>query len=388
MFFIIFSVFLSALLELEKLEEVFPYLKTLLKNETYKSILRGILAPLSQSICFAVVPYILKIIAVYQGTLSKTAVDGWIIVRYSWFLIIQFAVIGLYPGKNLIEILTHWFDGKFKSNVAELQANLPSKAVFFINLIIQKTFVTLFMILTKPVPLVSSLWSDKTSPLIQSPLFHSIYPELIIFAYLMCMSFMIVTPIFLIFGIMFYLTAFVIFKANFIFTETVKQESGGDHWIHICNLMLIGIPLGQMFLLFQLIVSERIFESIIMLPLLLVTIYTISYFQNIFYEKGNHIALCSEEKQRVIATCQNARLRQDEILGTAEFTQNSNQIPIGEASPMDRFPAVAVTNPYREPFLLKSSSSMSLPPGFLALVEWNLENGCSPNIDNVLQYSP
>ena len=149
--FLITAIFIGSLLQLEQLERTFPFLQPVLNLfPASRNIIRGVLAPLGLTVSFLIVPYALHALALYQGMVSKTEVDGWVIVRYAWFLVVQLSVIGFFPNSNFLEVLQYWSTGDWREKLTHLQSNLPYKAVLFINATIQRTFISFFLQLSKP----------------------------------------------------------------------------------------------------------------------------------------------------------------------------------------------------------------------------------------------
>ena len=288
--FLITAIFIGSLLQLEQLERTFPFLQPVLNLfPASRNIIRGILAPLGLTVSFLVIPYALHALALYQGKVSKTEVDGWVMVRYAWFLVVQLFVIGLFPNSNFLEVIQYWSKGDWRQNLTALQSNLPYKAVLFINTTIQRTFISLFLQLSKPWPLILAVVSGnkQTSrqtcfPSVPPLAIRTIYPELLIFVYLMCMAFMLVTPIFVVPAIVFFGIAYFTLRYQLIYSNAILNESGGLYWRLVSRHILAGVPMTQLFLLFQLLTNKRVVECILMLPLMVGTYVAIPLFEERF----------------------------------------------------------------------------------------------------------
>lgn len=393
-FFSLTAATISSLLQLEELEKLLPFIKPVIDfTPSFRVVIRGILAPLGLALSYLIVPYALNSIGMYQGRTSKTGIEGWVVGRYAWFLFIQLFVIGFFPGQNVLQIIHSWISGDLREHLGTMQANLPSKSVFFINSTIQKTFITMSMAAAKPTALVLH-WLYNVDGRARSRLFppsrpvyfRIIFTEQCVFVFLMCMAFMIVTPIFLPFGILFFATAYYVMRHNMIFSDIVVHESGGIYWQTISQHILAGITMAQVFLLFQLIVDRRILESIMMMPLIVGTFFGILFVQRIFREKLRNAPQTREDEDAVQALLADIGRRQRDLLaqdpdeaaigGDKAVSRPVDVVPIkfaSSASICDADPAQAA-NPYVNPLLLKRSQCIVLPPAFLPLIRWLLEH--------------
>lgn len=390
-FFTLTATTISSLLQLEELEKLLPFIKPVIDfTPSFRVVIRGILAPLGLALSYLIVPYALNSIGMYQGRTSKTGIEGWVVGRYAWFLFVQLFVIGFFPGQNVLQIINSWTSGDLRERLSTMQANLPSKSVFFINSTIQKTFITMSMSAAKPTALllhwfynVDKKARSKLFPPSRPVYFRIIFTEQCVFVFLMCMAFMIVTPIFLPFGILFFTTAYYVMRHNLIFSDIVVHESGGIYWQAISQHVLAGITMAQVFLLFQLIVDKRILESIMMMPLIIGTFFGILFVQRIFKEKSQHTPQTREDEDAVQALLTDIGRRQRDLLAQDPDGAVIDEKAIGK--PVDIVPLkftsstsicdadpTQAANPYINPLLLKRSQCIVLPPTFLPLVRWLL----------------
>ena len=378
------AIFIGSLLQLEQLERTFPFLEPALNLfPASRTIIRGILAPLGLTLSFLVVPYALHALALYQGKVSKTEVDGWVIVRYAWFLVIQLSVIGFFPNSNFLKVIQDWSTGDWKQNLTALQSNLPYKAVLFINATIQRTCISLFLQLSKPWPLILAIVSgNKQTPREQCfppvpPLaIRTIYPELLLFVYLMCMAFMLVTPIFIVPGLFFFGVAYFTLRYQLIYSDAILNESGGLYWRLVSGHILAGMPMAQIFLLFQLLINGRTLESILMLPLMLGTYFAIRFLENVFEQKSRFRAVTGEDTANMHALLQDIQRRQTELLRIPEnHLTNFNMVPIRFNASTSACDADMTNagNPYVDPLLIKRHQCACLPPTLLPLTQFLID---------------
>ena len=393
--FLVTAIFIGSLLQLEQLERTFPFLSPFFDPfPGFRNIIRGVLAPLGLTICFLLVPYLLRAMALFYGLASKTEVEGWIIVRYSWFLVIQLAVIAFFPNSNFLEVIQYWTNGDWREKLSTLQSNLPYKAVLFINSTIQKTFISLAIQMTKPIQLITFAFKGKaeetrSGKLLREPSefqFSTIYPELLIFVYLSSTAFMLVTPVFLLFSILFFATAFFVLKTKLLYSDMVMFESGGKYWRLVSKHILSGIIMSQTFLLFQMLVNRRVLECILMLPLIAMTMMGISKIEAVFEAKLDKAPSTNEDIE-TITDVLNASKRMQDFVFVNSDKGNDNMVPITMQENTNRVISDCdtkdVANPYINPLILKRSVCIDLPNGFLNLLDWIISRNQIVSVETV-----
>ena len=441
LFFIPISAFLGSLLELEQLEAVFPWITVATESSPWvRNVLRGILAPLGLSLSLLLLPPTLHALSLYQAMPSKTEVEGWVMVRYGWFLLAQLLLIGFFPGQDFLQLLNRWLRNGPVQSWSGLQENLPTKAVFFINLILQKTFITTMVSLAKPLPVLLSFTSaskkssqtddvqitsakDPNNPITAknsteteqaqtaqtaSPssstalteagrhdtpslvpfVLRTVFPEQTLFVFHMCMAFVLMTPVFVIPGLLFFTISYWVTKANLVFNEAVMVESGGAYWSTMSQQILASAYLTQVFLLFQLLVNGCVVESILMVPLLILTAAGIPAMHRIFARKATHPAATAEDSLGVLELLREMEARQRMLLPESDTRPVSlaHSVPVdltkyalllesagggsdGEPEEVWDADPQAAANPYADPLRLRRPLRICLPPALLSMVD-------------------
>lgn len=244
---------------------------------------------------------------------------------------------------------------------------------------------------------------------------HVVFSDMAMISFHICMAFMIVTPVFLIAGIIFFVFGYIVWKTNLVYSDAVRYESGGRYWTGLCHHVLIGLHFSQLFLLITLMINGQFVLSVLMLPLIIATLLTIRNFPKVFDRKCEFKASCSEdgsddqvrkllldldtkqlelmmkisEQHHSRSTQMSSPLPSSPISSTESlFSLNSitdsnnvsarfNSVPVNFDLPDAPIPVIpwdadpqAASDPYADPMLLERSQRIILPPLLLPLVHW------------------
>ena len=311
-FFVFITTSLSVATDLEVLKENIGIIKVILEDyPQMKSVIQGILAPLAFNISIFVAPYILGLFLQIQGIKSNSALQSTLMSNYSWFLFFQTSIIGVIFS-SFFEIFNIYTDENFHGLLRKIQDRMPHASYFFANIIFQRAFIGLMLILIQPGSLFKKLafnlfypTSSKTprklqefrNPTIIQP--GIIFPEYIVFPFQITMAFLTITPLSVIPGVLFYALGSLVFKHQFVYSYSLPNESGGEYWRKLVGHLLWGLLMNQIFTVAQFAYDRHaIIPTLLMLLLIGFTAAYIPFLERSFGPICAHLPLTGEDRIR------------------------------------------------------------------------------------------
>jgi hypothetical protein len=300
---------ISPMLEPRTLEEYIPFLGELLgMYPSLRGILTGILAPMVYNVFLLVAPYMLYGLSIFQGRTSKTSVQESLLEKYTWLLFLQSFVVFLLSSA-LFKVLEEVITGQYGEIIVRLRTQMPEHAAFFMNVILQRSAISLMFVLLKPSGLLLQLlrriiWrkSLRKRAMYWEPdrvFLGALYPVHIVFVFMVTMSFIPLTPIISLAGLVFYGLAYLVFRYHFIFCYEIPHESGGKYWMFLPTPILVGCILGQVFSIIQISFLKGTIQALCMVPLCIVTVCAIVFLRNVFQRRSTYLPLGGEASDRI-----------------------------------------------------------------------------------------
>lgn len=302
------NIAISTFLKVDRFESKYPALKHWF--DTYprmRSIVSGILAPLFYNLFLLIAPYMLYGLSIYQGKVSKTEVQQSLLQKYTWLLFIQTFVLFLLSWAFVV-VLEKLISGQYGDIVRQLMENLPNNAAFFMNIILQRAAISLMLLLIKPAALLFMFitrifWRDniRMRALAMQPdriFIGALYPEYVVYVFMVTLAFMPVTPIICLASLAFYSFAYLVFRYHFIFTYEIAHESGGRYWMFLPTPILVGCITGQIFSIIQLSFINGTVQALSMTPLLIISVGLIIFIRRVFERRSHYLPLGPEASGR------------------------------------------------------------------------------------------
>jgi calcium permeable stress-gated cation channel len=402
---------LTLVTDLDKLAEKIPPLNSILNSSPkFRSILSGIMAPLAYNIALALVPMILRGFATLQGKLSKSEIQNSVLKKLSWFYFLQsFIVVMLATSVlNIVSFLTkrNW-DPLLKA----FRESLVTKSSFFLNFIVQKAFLGTMVVLMKFDVLLFALikkiaalnWTPREYALNSAPQpfhFGDNYPNYVTFLFQIVFAFMMISPIHLVPALLLFFITYFVFKHQFLYSNVTAHESGGLYWTRVANQIIFGLVLNQAFTLIHFALRGSIILATLLIPLLVLTLYSITFFKNTFTTKSASPPLTMEDEQVIDETIKELTIEQERLLvphspvihsqsekegdltDVSEFVQYPVRMFVkdvkgeeGQVSLEEHESSQIINNPYRNPVLFRRLPNIIMSPILLKIVKYLSEQG-------------
>lgn len=405
------------ILTVKNLEDKLSFVHDLLTEfPSLRGVLTGIIAPLFYNIFLLIAPYMLYGLSVYQGKISKTAVQESLLQKYTWLLFAQSFIVFIFSS-TLLVILEKVINGNYGQIISQIQAHVPEDAAFYMNIVIQRALISLMLVLLRIVPLVIHLlgrtfWRNnvRRHTLNAAPAKVSmgcIYPEQIAFVFMITMAFLPLTPVISLAALVFYSISYLVFRYHFIYSYEIPHESGGKYWTFLPTPILVGCMMGQIFTMIQFAFRDGTAQALLLAPLLIITLGSIIFMKRVFERRSDNLPLGPEGTARSNNLARIMRERQTEIvlevaqragedtvvleegeemereksarLNVGDCKYETVPYDFGEASPQppldlpEGFQDISATdNPYCNPIVFKRHAHLMLPAAFFHVLQMAL----------------
>ncbi|RHZ65683.1 uncharacterized protein CDV56_108778 [Aspergillus thermomutatus] len=301
------------LLELETLHKVFPQLAdALARNPIASSLVQTGLPTLVLSLLTVAVPYLYNWLSNQQGMMSRGDIELSVISKnffFSFFnLFLIFTVFGTATTfYQFWEILRDAFKDATAIAFA-LAKSLESFAPFYINLIVLQglglfpfRLLEFGSVAMYPINFLSAKTPRDYAELQTPPTFSYGYsiPQTILIL-IICVVYSVFPRSWLIclFGLVYFTIGKFIYKYQLLYAMDHQQHSTGRAWPMICSRVFLGLIVFQLAVIGVLALRRAITRSLLLLPLLGVTLWFSYFFAQHYEPLMKFIALKSIDRDR------------------------------------------------------------------------------------------
>ncbi|CAG8620765.1 2029_t:CDS:2 [Funneliformis mosseae] len=296
------------LTSINSLSERFEFLKQFfLTSPTISTLLQNVLPTVLVSFFMAILPWILMEISKQESFSSYSELEEAVLIRYyhfSFFNVFLVFLLGITFLQSIVKVLD-----KPTSILDVLATNMPKGATFFINYIIFSTCthglelvqvgsqLFLHIILTSRfVSTTPRMLQRVTHP--WSFQFYYYYPIHILIL-VITITYSVINPLILIFSLIYYATALVVFKHQFAYCYVRRYETGGKFYRRVFRYSTDGLIIFQLTMIGLIWLRKGIVVGAVLVPLLIGTGYFKYYCHKTFYSRTHYLALDSKQHNRV-----------------------------------------------------------------------------------------
>ena len=239
-------------------------------------IIDGYLPPLVLTIFNILLPKILAAITRLQGVESASRLQNGVLHKYSVFWILNYLVFST-VATSIFNQLAGLIDDP--SNIVTLLGqSIPSTATFFITYLLFQILSSYPMQLLNPGRLIVSWLKKRFTVKVPRDIvkiesapaqdYGTAYPMLV-FAFVIAITFAVIAPIVLPFATLYFLSAFLCYKYQYIYYYNTAFETGGQFWpnVHLCLVWCIFV--GQLVFTILLGIKKSVAAAIISAPLII-----------------------------------------------------------------------------------------------------------------------
>lgn len=313
-FVILFTPVSAAIVELVDMEGLgkwFEVIETFRQNHPmFKEILQSVIAPfLATFILKKTGVWINKIISL-RGPLSKSELLLRTQSAHLFFLFTQLILIGGIFS-NVYKLTTsNLVKSGQETFLRHIRENIPKKAHFFFNFMIQDIFIELMLELLNPKSLLldRSFLRDSSRKIknIRNLFVHDttppeldlaiIWSRFIMFPFFVFMTYVIIAPLIVIPAMAYFSVAYVVYRFRFAEYGRRSTETGGLYWRQCSQQIIYGLILAQLSVLLQYTqFREGFLPSLILLMMLCLTVLFIPLLKHIFGRGCENLSILEDE---------------------------------------------------------------------------------------------
>ncbi|CAG8516878.1 8128_t:CDS:2 [Ambispora gerdemannii] len=299
-----------------------------------RTLLQNVLPTVLVSFFMAMLPWILMEISKQESFPSYSELEEAVLIRYyhfSFFNVFIVFLLGITFLESIFDVIN-----QPTSIIETLAKSLPQGATFFINYIIfnicthglellqvgSQLFLHIILtsrfVATTPRMLqrVSHPWPFQ---------FYYYYPNHIL-VLVITITYSTINPLILIFSLVYYAVAFVVYKHQFAYCYVRRYESGGKFYRRVFGYTTDGLIIYQLTMIGLIWLRTAIVAGAFLVPLLVGTVYFRYYCHKTFYSRTHYLAL---DTRLEMETAEKAR--QDEPTADSridDLTSNEKGLPV------------------------------------------------------------
>ncbi|XVF85884.1 hypothetical protein PTKIN_Ptkin17bG0153700 [Pterospermum kingtungense] len=245
--FLIPVLVVQGLTNLDELEILFPFLKSILTITFVSQVITGYLPSLILLLFLKIVPPIMEFLSSIQGYICLSDIQKSACNKVLWFTVWNIFFATVFSGSvlNQISILL-----EPKNIPAKLAVAVPAQASFFIAYVVTSGWTGTSSELFRILPLICSLLRKPFSCCrdeefeVPSIPYHKDLPKVLFFG-LLGITYFFLAPLILPFLLVYLCLAYIIYRHQFINVYAPKYETAGKFWPIVHNSMIFSLVLMQ-----------------------------------------------------------------------------------------------------------------------------------------------
>lgn len=300
----------ATVLDVDKIAKVWPAFAHFLKDHNIaQSLVQTQLTTLLLSVLNVLVPYLYWYLAGFQGMVSQGDVELSVISKNFFFLFINFFLVFTALGTFALSEWEKLNDRSLKYTTIKLAESITELTKLYVNYIILQG-IGLFpfrllefgSITLYPILLIGAKTPRDYAELVQPPVFsYGLYLPSAILIFMICIVYSVLHSSWqiLMAGLAYYGIGYFCYKYQLLYAMDHGQHSTGWSWVMICERTIIGLIVFQLTMAGQLALRGAVRRSLIVFPLLLLTIWFSRIYGKSYKPLMQNIALKSIKKAKV-----------------------------------------------------------------------------------------
>ncbi|XP_047341318.1 CSC1-like protein At1g32090 [Impatiens glandulifera] len=289
-FYMIPIAFVQSLANLEGLEKVAPFLKSVIELKFVKSFLQGFLPGLALKIFLYILPAVLMIMSKVEGHVSVSILERRTAAKYYYFMLVNVFLGSIVTGTAFQQL--HSFLNESPRQIPRtIGVSIPQKATFFITYIMLDGWAGIAGEILRLKPLViyhlKNMFIVKTERDRENATnpgsvdFPETLPTLQLY-FLLGTVYAVITPILLPFILVFFAFAFLVYRHQVINVYNQQYESVAAFWPHVHSRVIASLLISQLLLLGLLSTKEAANSTPLLVALPILTLSFHKYCKNRF----------------------------------------------------------------------------------------------------------
>lgn len=269
-FYMIPIALISAFTTLPNLKKLLPFLKSILDQETIRTVLGAYLPQLALIVFLALLPMLLLFLSKAEGIPSQSHVERAAAGKYFYFVVFN-VFIGVTIGGTLFDSFKD-IQKNPDSIFEKLATSLPGNATFFLTFVALKFFVGYGLELSRLVPLIIFHLKRKFLCKTEADLKEAWYPsdigyatkipnDMLILTVTLCYA--VIAPLILPFGAIYFGLGWLVLRNQVLKVYVPKYETYGRMWPHMHVRILSSLLLFQMTMVGYFGVKQFVYTPVI-----------------------------------------------------------------------------------------------------------------------------
>ncbi|XP_020093575.1 CSC1-like protein At1g32090 isoform X1 [Ananas comosus] len=289
-FYMIPIAFVQSLANLEGLEKVAPFLRTVIDIKVVKSFLQGFLPGLALKVFLYILPAVLMIMSKIEGYISLSSLERRAAAKYYYFMLVNVFLGSIIAG-TAFEQLYSFLHQPPTQIPRTIGVAIPMKATFFMTFIMVDGWAGIASEILRVKPLViyhlKNMFLVKTERDREKAMdpgsigLPETLPTLQLY-FLLGLVYAVITPILLPFILIFFAFAFLVYRHQIINVYNQEYESAGAFWPHVHSRIIASLLISQLLLLGLLGTKKAAYSTPLLIFLPVLTLWFHSYCKSRF----------------------------------------------------------------------------------------------------------
>ncbi|KAF2094159.1 DUF221-domain-containing protein [Rhizodiscina lignyota] len=277
---------IATALDVHKIAKVWPQLADLLESQKIAlSLLQTQLTTLLITLFNVLGPYLYEWLSNLQGMVSQGDVELSVISKNFFFTFVNFFVVFTALGTAALSSWEKFGEGSIRDTTMGLARSLTNLRKFYVNyIILQGVGLFPFRLLEfgsvalYPIGLMGAKTPRGAdyAELVQPPVFsYGLYLPSAILIFMICIVYSVLRSSWqiLLSGLAYYVMGYFCYKYQLLYAMDHRQHSTGKSWVQICDRIIVGLVVFQLTMAGQLALRGAVRRSIVVFPLLVLTIW-------------------------------------------------------------------------------------------------------------------
>eukprot|EP01018_Ginkgo_biloba_P006584 Gb_06754 [translate_table: standard] len=246
--FLIPVTFVQGLSQLEQLQQLFPFLKQVLRTTFASQLITGYLPSVILHIFLYIVPPTMMLFSSIQGSVSHSGRKKSACAKVLYFTVWNVFFFNVLSGSVIRELNT--IISSPKDIPMRLAKAVPSQATFFITYVLTSGWTSLSSKIMQLFSLVfncfRSCFSKSVEDVDCAPSFpyHQEIPKLLLFG-LLGFTCSVLAPLIVPFLLVYFSLGYIVYRNQVLNVYRVKYETGGQYWPIVHNSTIFSLIMMQ-----------------------------------------------------------------------------------------------------------------------------------------------
>uniref|UniRef100_A0A1D1Z0N5 Putative membrane protein YLR241W n=1 Tax=Anthurium amnicola TaxID=1678845 RepID=A0A1D1Z0N5_9ARAE len=283
--FLIPVTFVQGLSQLDQLQKMFPFLRSILRKTLTSQLITGYLPSVILQLFLYVVPPTMMLFSAIEGPISHSGRKRSACCKVLYFTIWNVFFVNVLSGSVIGQLNTI---SSPKHIPMQLAKAVPRQATLFITYVLTSGWASLSSEIMQLFPLIYNLirrhiFRSKIDPdSVPSFPYHTEVPKVLLFG-LLGFTCSILAPLILPFLLVYFFLGFVVYRNQILNVYGSKYETGGQMWPIVHNTTVFSLVLAQIIALGVFGLKDSPVASGFTIPLVILTLLFNEYCRQRFY---------------------------------------------------------------------------------------------------------